>query len=276
MSDKGPSDEVKQQRKSPSRGFPSMPLDDAANVIRKAGAYGYEQRVGALAQYMGHTTTNSGAFKAKIASLRDFGLIIGRGDTLSLSQLAQTIAHPVDVQAGRDALQEAFFKSDVFAKLHADVAKGVPLDLENIGNTAVRNLGVAAASRQTFIESFVASAVEAGVAERIDDRQIRLVPRGKAASPDAEPVGADSERVREPKPLDQSHEAAPLSPPAALHQAWDLGGGQLMIEIRSDQPIPAAAYAQIAKLVDAAEQLAGLLLADDEQRDEQAPTVETT
>lgn len=277
MSDTGTTDDAKRQRKSPSTGFPSMPLNDAANAMRKAGAYGYEHQVGALAQYMGHSTTNSGAFKAKLASLRDFGLVVGRGDVLSLSQLAQTIAHPDDTQAELDALQETFFKSDVFAKVHASLAKGVELDLEGIGNAAVRNFGVAAASKQAFIDSFVASAVEAGVAARVDDRRIRVLPRGSAPTSGPERMGTDGTRSQDQKPPGRAQDPpGRQSSPAALHQEWDIAGGQLILEIRSERPIPAAAYAQIAKVVDAAQQLAELLIPEAREFDEQAPVATTS
>ncbi|MDQ6945977.1 MAG: hypothetical protein M3256_06815, partial [Actinomycetota bacterium] len=213
MSDNGSNDDAKRQRKSPSTGFPSMSLGDATEAIRRAGAYGYEHQVGALAQYMGHTTTNSGAFKAKLASLRDFGLVVGRGDTVSLSQLAQVIAHPDDVQAEREALQETFFKSDVFGKVYASLAKGVELDVEGIGNAAVRNFGVAAGSKQAFIDSFVASAIEAGVAERVDDRRFRVLPRGSTVTPDLEPSRAEIARTRDQRLSGRPHEAARPSPP---------------------------------------------------------------
>jgi hypothetical protein len=262
MSDRTPSDGAKRARKSPGTGFPSMPLNAAADVIRKAGAYGYEQSVEALAQYMGHTTTNSGAFKAKIASLRDFGLVLGRGETLALSPLGQTIAHPDDSEAEVDALREAFFNSDVFAKLHATLARGVSLEVEQIGNSAVRNLGIAPSSRQTFVESFVESAVEAGVAERVDDRTIRVLQRGGAASPNADTSSTDGGSVEEQKLGQQQRPTGPQPPPAALHQAWDLGDGQLTIEIRTNRPMPPAAYAQIADVVEATQQLAEILRAD--------------
>jgi hypothetical protein len=272
MADNETRDDAKRQRKSPSTGFPSMGLSDAAAAMRRAGAYGYEHQVGALAQYMGHTTTNSGAFKAKLASLRDFGLVVGRGDSLSLSQVAQAIAHPESIQAEREALQEAFFKSDVFAKVYASLAKGHELDVDGIGNAAVRNFGVAAASKQAFIDSFVASAVEARVAERVDDRRIRVLARGVATAPAPEPqLGADGGRVHDPKvvtpPGDEP--SAPSLPPAALHQEWEIGDGQLIIEIRSGRPMPAAAYSQIAKLVEAAQQLADLLVPDVGRHDRQ-------
>lgn len=276
MSDNGANDDAKRQRKGPSTGFPSMPLDEAANAMRKAGAYGYEHQVGALAQYMGHSTNNSGAFKAKLASLRDFGLVVGRGDTLTLSQLAQTIAHPDGIEAERAALEESFFKSDVFAKVHASLAKGVELDVEGIGNAAVRNFGVAAASKQAFIDSFVASAIEAGVAERVDDRRVRVVPRGSTNATEREPQVTESGRARESH-LSGRSQASPALPssPAALHQQWEIAGGQLTLEIRSDRPMPATAYAQIAKVVDEAQQLADLLTSPSAQADT-APATETS
>jgi len=263
MDESAVTEAAKPQRKGAGAGFPSMALSDAAEAIRRAGSYGYEHQVEALAQYMGHSTSNSGPFRKKLASLRDFGLVTGRGDSLSLSPLARAIAHPEDADAALAALQEAFFESDVFAKVHAALAKGIDLSVDGIGNAAVRNFNVSAASKDAFIGSFVASALEAGVAERVDDQHVRILPRGSASA--AHGDSDDDRRRMDQLPPPRTPQTPPGSFPTALRQEWSIGDGQLIIEVRSARPMPPAAYAQIAKVVEAAEGLAALLVSEQEQ-----------
>jgi hypothetical protein len=250
----------------PGVGFPTFPLNEAALAVKRAGAYGYQHSVDALAGYMNHSTTNSGAFRAKAAALRDYGLISGRGEVIQLTELAQAIAHPESAAAEQEAARSAFFTAEVFAKLHDIVAKGVDLDLEHLGNAAVRTLGVNAAAKTAFIESFVAGAVFSGVAVRVDDRHVRLLSRDAALA-----HGDAGEAVDVPvenPPV--AAVAVPLAPPVAIspqaaavpptvHQRWVVPDGEVRFEIVFDRPLPATAFPHIARVVEECERLAGLL-----------------
>jgi hypothetical protein len=59
----------------------------------------------------------SGTLFAKVAALRDFGLIEGRGE-LRVSPLAQRILHPVAVEEGRQARAEAFQRVELLRLLY--------------------------------------------------------------------------------------------------------------------------------------------------------------
>ena len=100
-----------------------------------------------------------------------------------MTDITRTIAHPTDDEAERRALQTAFVNSPVFFKLFDESAQGKPLAPGAIGNRAVLNLRVAPGSKDTFVQSFVASAVAAGLASLNEDGQIVLAPLE---------VGADS------------------------------------------------------------------------------------
>ena len=69
----------------------------------------------AFARYMGHSTTNSGTFRQRLAAFRDWKLIAGRGDTVVFTDAAKIIAHPPDERAGVEALQTAFMNCGVFS-----------------------------------------------------------------------------------------------------------------------------------------------------------------
>jgi len=70
----------------------------------------------------------SGTLFAKVAAMRDFGLIEGRGD-LRISSLAQRVLHPATPDEGRAARAEAFQRVDLLRQLYARFEGEVPDDM---------------------------------------------------------------------------------------------------------------------------------------------------
>ncbi len=60
---------------------------------------------------------NSGTLFAKIAALRDFGLVEGRGE-LRVSELCRRIIHPANPEEGRQARIQAFQRVDLLRSLY--------------------------------------------------------------------------------------------------------------------------------------------------------------
>jgi hypothetical protein len=140
---------------------------------------------------MGHATTNSGAFRAKLAALRDYGLISGRGELLESTQVRRKIAIPETDEERVTALREAFANT-VFCALYQESVKGSPISIESIGRKAVNRLGVAPASRGQFGEVLARSAVAAKLAETTGDGKITLMAKPQARPSDEEnPESAD-------------------------------------------------------------------------------------
>ena len=150
-------------------GFPVVPLSDAARILKVAGESGFEHATASFAAYMGHSTINSGAFRQRLAAFRDWELISGRGDTLTMTEVAKRIAMSTDEVEECQALQRAFKNCDVFDGLHQKMAKGQPLDRDRLGAVAVLDFGVAPSKKPKFVGSFVESAVAAQLA-KIDDQ----------------------------------------------------------------------------------------------------------
>jgi hypothetical protein len=255
--------EVRAQRLSRKRGvgFPFLSLGDAVAVIRKAGRQGSEISTEALAHYLGHETTNSGSFKRNLAALRDWKLITGNNDRVVLTELGQRIAFPTD-----DALndfREAFNSCAIFAKVYEDVAKGAPYPLQTVANMATR-YGVSPPSRDRFARSFTESAVTAGLAEMDGDKVIF----GKPDRAEEEPPDFDQgEESRQDRPSRET----PLPPPppsraipALVHQVWPITGGKVVLEIQSERPLPAHAYAKVAGVVSEVQSLADALSVEDD------------
>ena len=71
---------------------------------------------------------NSGTLFAKVAALRDFGLVEGRGE-LRVSALAQRILHPNSSEEGRRARAEAFHRVDLLQTLYERFEGEAPDDM---------------------------------------------------------------------------------------------------------------------------------------------------
>jgi len=64
----------------------------------------------AFGSYMGHSSTNSGAFPQWLSAFRDWELTTGRGDMPTMAEVARMIAATTDPDAKRRAMQEAFHR----------------------------------------------------------------------------------------------------------------------------------------------------------------------
>lgn len=243
-------------RRSPGTGFPIVALPEAARIIQEAGKYGFEHSVSAFARYMGHSTTNSGAFRGRLAALRDWKLITGRGDTVAFTDTARAIALPHDAEAERDALQMAFMNCSVFASLYDRVSKGQSVDAQRLGAIAVHENGVSPSSVDRFTSSFVSSAIAAGLAREAGAGQIVLVDienaEGLESARDSSEVNAD-----DVAPALRAQGTARLHP--VIHQEWVVGGGSVLLEVRLDRPLPAALFSAVGSVVKEAERLSDAL-----------------
>jgi len=247
------------RRRKRSTGFPVVSLSEAATILQEAGKYGFEHSTAAFATYMGHSTTNSGAFRQRLAAFRDWGLIAGRGDSLAMTELGRIVAVPTDEQAERRALQDAFMNSPEFLKLYEGSAKGQPLTAAPLGARAVHDFGISPGSKDKFVQSFSESAVAAGLAERTDDGQLVLRARDEDG---AGLTGAAASTAAAASVADPAPTLAKPQRPAALpvvHQTWEIDEGTISFEIATTKPLPASAFVTVGEVVASLERLAATL-----------------
>lgn len=246
-------------RRKPSTGFPVVPLPEAARILREAGKYGFEHSVSSFARYMGHSTTNSGAFRQRLAAFRDWKLIAGRGDTVVFTDTAKTIALPPNAQAEREALETAFMNCVVFASLYERVTKGQPVEAQGLGAKAVHELGISPSAVDRFTTSFVDSAVASGLAE-LDNGQVILLEGDAVDEGGAEYADEDLD-AGAPGPEPVRGRVRLTQAPPIVHQEWILPSGAVVFEVRLDRPLPAAVFAQVGSVVEQIEGLADRLRA---------------
>lgn len=267
------------ERSRKGAGFPLMDLRTAVETIHTVGEHGGEFSDTAFAQYLGHTTANSGPYRGKVASLRDWGLARSQGGRVLLSDLGKAVAKSPDPMADQALLRSAFFSCKIFRAFYDDSAKGVALKRDPLARAAVFDHRVSAKSQEKFVAMLVDSAVTVGLAEADGDTVTfkSTATAALAESPDerhpedleqdlpALPAGHDgggAAPARQPTPPATADCAAPV----LLRQVWPTATGEIVLAIHSTAPLPASAFDLVGKAVQAAEDLAhsiGLPAADE-------------
>jgi hypothetical protein len=251
-------------------GFPQLTLQEAVDAIVVAGQNGASHSLDAFAAYMGHQTANSGAFRYKLAALRDYGLL-SRGDRerVSLSGLAQDLVMlaPEHYNA-KHLLLTAFESCRVFGLVHNDSAKNTPLEITRIRTNVVMRHGIAPDQADRFVDIFVKSAVFAGIAQS-DGRSVRLLPRdavftgGQNAAGESEGSAIEEDDVS--APMITGTTSPPfflnVNPPVpiAVRQAWDIDGGEIEFLIKTPKALPPDIYALMAEIAVTSKKMADLL-----------------
>ncbi len=201
---------------------------------------------------------NSGAFRAKYAALRDYGVISGRGESVEITGIGRKIAIPETEEERGTSLREAFTNT-VFGAVYQESVKGSPISIESIGRRAVTRLGVAPGAQGPFGEVFARSAIAAGLAETSSDGKITLLARPRAGS-----SGADCAQSPEHAPvadalLAEQVPAGRPKPKPVVDQRWPLPDGEVALIVTIGRPLSANDFGSIGEVVAKIEQLvAGL------------------
>ena len=251
-------------------GFPVVPLSEAVQILRKAAKYGFDHSLATFARAMGHSTTNSGAFRLRLSAFRNWGLIAGGRDTVTMTEIARTIAVATDEIDLRQALQQAFWNCEIFSGLYEQMAKSETLDQDDLGAHAVLKLGVAPGKRQTFVKSFVDSLETAQLAKVDGQGNVVLLEQDNSEQDDIgdladhEPIGQPDQGPHVPYTPQTIDRQPPRDLPPLIRQSWPLPEGEIVFELRSADALPAAAFVTVGKAVEALETLAASLRAADD------------
>jgi len=246
--------------KTRGTGFPVISLPAATKIIREAGTYGKVHTANALASYAGHSTANSGAWRAKAAALRDWGLVTtAPSDSFALTDIALEIAHPSSPEDAQKAMLGAFNHCKLYVEIYNDMAKGTDLKVAQIANIAVTRHGVAAKSKDAFATSFVESAAAVGLASKVSADVVQLLSSPAAASSDDVELDQHDEpdgeaMVEREVPLKRR----PGSTPPVVNQSWPLENGEITLTITSSKPFEGKVFVEIGTVIGAIEKLAQL------------------
>ncbi len=239
----------KSSRSPRGAAFPRMTVPEATQALRQVHKAGRHHSPGSMSSLLGHSSPNSGAFRQKLADLREFGLVAGRGEELELTTLALRITRPTSTDDADAAIRESFLHCATFEQMYTQVAKGEPMALEILGNLAIHTLNVGDHVADRFAQCFAEGVVAARLGER-DDGNIVLWEREERPAVTA---GASSE--------EPSSGAQDLIAPVghdeavALHQTWSLDPGSVQLTIRVSEALPSSSFAPLAEAVTAIESL---------------------
>jgi hypothetical protein len=239
-----------------------LDLGEAASVLVRASQHGWDHTVAEIAGYMGHATVNSGAFRAKLAALRDYGLVSGRGESLEITAVGRKIAIPETEDQRRAALQEAF-ASTVFGGVYQEAVKGQPISIESIGRRGVSRLGIAPGSQRSFGEVFARSAAAADLAETTGDGKITLFAKPLAAPSDVGRAGSPDPMRAADTPVMLQSSAGRATAKPVLDQRWPLPDGEVALIVTIDRPLSAADFASIGAVAGEIERLVASLTRSD-------------
>lgn len=108
--------------------YPDIRFADAVEIAQRiATKFHGTVSVKGLAWELG-MAEGSGTLFAKVAALRDFGLVEGRGE-LRISPLAQRVLHPTSPAEGKEARAESFQRVELLRLLHARFNGEIPDDV---------------------------------------------------------------------------------------------------------------------------------------------------
>lgn len=155
--------------------FPSISLDYAIEVVKGASKFG--QSISNI-HIAGTGATSGGAFNRKRASLGYYGLVEGRdGNNLHITDLAMRIINPLSDEEKMQAIQEAFLHPDLFKRLYETTQKGVPVQINILGNILIRQYSIQASGKNEFLSTFIKSGIFAHLINYCDKSktEIRLL-----------------------------------------------------------------------------------------------------
>jgi hypothetical protein len=262
---------VGSEQKKRGVGFPQLPLRESVSAIIILGQHGPAHGQDAAAAYLGHSTANSGAFRTKLAALRDWGLLVrGDKDRVLLSELAQRLVlEAPDHEKDKQLLLAAFESCRIFGTLYNDSAKDTPLDLQRLRNVAVMRYSVASDQADKFVECFIDSVAYAGLGS-FDGTRVTLIERdavfsgrtsGDAPGPGQTQPPDPAAAVSSESDSGIADTDSDTAPPVALRQAWPIDGGEIEFVIRTSMPLPPSIYVLVAKMAEVARDMAVKLAA---------------
>jgi len=96
--------------------YPRCSFDDAIEFVEKIDSVGGKATIGFIAESLG-MQEKGGGFQSKVNGVIKYGLISRSGQDLKLTQLADSILHPIDDSEKQRALFKSFTSVPLFAEL---------------------------------------------------------------------------------------------------------------------------------------------------------------
>jgi hypothetical protein len=227
-------DEAPQNRSRRERStrYPGVPLADCVELCKFIESRGLDGLTAAdIASALGYKNIKTNTFSARLSAARQFGLLTLASEGYSLTSLAKSILHPVDLSDLPRLYRQALLEPPIYADLVERLAdKRVP-DAAILGNVLYHNHHIIASAKEPAADAFLASARFAGALG--EDMVLRL--GGPASTPAPTPVAPAPPVAAElPKP----------APPSGVRfdlRLWGIDEGK-SIRVRAPESITSESF----------------------------------
>ncbi len=185
---------------------------DAARVIRSKSQDGRSANSDELATFLGYRSKVNGAYLTRVAAMKMFGLLEGRGDDLRLTDRALAILEPDLATTADQAKLDAFFSvplySDFFDR-YGGANRELPEGPEGMKNALQNFFGVDEKQTAMVLARMLDSADEAGLF-RVAGTRSKMIRPTLSPSANEEVVHGESADDDSPPP------PPPSRPPGVL------------------------------------------------------------
>jgi hypothetical protein len=181
-------------------GFPRINLSNAVQVMDAASKFGKAWKRDTFATHGAKSnagSSKSGAFKSRLAALKEYGLIKVEGDDVHITDLASQITKPVTKDERLSAIASAFMLVGTFSDLFSTLEGGVILPKSKVLEYAVHNLGISRESKDKFISCFIESGRYVGLVEYLKDQDAIILRKTQSAKVEPIQVDSDDEQASE-------------------------------------------------------------------------------
>jgi|GEM_PF-4984850 len=240
-------------KKKYGKGFPKYTLGGTIKVIEDASKHGRNFSRDAFAAFgiKGGASPRSGAFLMRLAALTDFGLITQSKGGVILTDLAWKIAHPESEEERQASIQESFLKSDVFSAIYNSSQKNVPLNIDAVGNMAIRQYNINPKYKEDFLRNLIASGGDAGLITKIDKQTIQFNSLGLRTEEEQQ----KTENVRPEPDISKIADKEMAEKLPVVNQIWGDDEFRIQLSIYSNHPLKALDFVGIGEITGKIEEL---------------------
>ena len=159
--------------------YPGVPLAESVELCKFIESRGLDGLTASdIAMALGYKNIKTNTFSARLSAARQFGLLVLKDEGYSLTTLARSILHPVDLLEIPRFYRQAFMEPPLYHDLAEQFAEKRVPEANILGNVLYHNYQIIASAKQAAAEAFLESARFAGA---LGDDQI-LRPSGIMAS----------------------------------------------------------------------------------------------
>ena len=167
--------------------YPGVPLAESVELCKFIESRGLDGLTASdIAMALGYKNIKTNTFSAKLSAARQFGLLVLKDEGYSLTTLAKSVLHPVDLGEVPRFYRQALLEPPLYHDLAEQFAEKRVPEANILGNVLYHNFQIISSAKQAAAEAFLDSARFAGALG--DDHILRPggVPAPSTAAPSSQ------------------------------------------------------------------------------------------